>query len=97
MIVVRDVFHLKFGKAKEAKTLIKEGLEINKNFGVSRKAMMDLVGKAYTLVLESEFKSLTDFENEMKDTFSKPEWGAWYQRIIPLIDNSYREIFTLVE
>ncbi|MBM2845609.1 MAG: hypothetical protein HW407_921 [Bacteroidetes bacterium] len=31
MILVRDVFQLKFGKAREAKALAKEGMEIEKN------------------------------------------------------------------
>ena len=30
MIVVRDVFRLKFGKAKDAKVLLEEGKVINK-------------------------------------------------------------------
>ncbi len=33
MILVRDIFQLKFGKAKEAISLMKEGLAIAKTFG----------------------------------------------------------------
>ena len=34
MIVVRNVFRLKFGKAKEAVALLKEGIAIQKRAGV---------------------------------------------------------------
>jgi hypothetical protein len=33
MILVRDVFRLKFGKAKEARALLKEGMRISKKAG----------------------------------------------------------------
>ena len=34
MILIRDIFNLKFGKAKEAKVLLAEGEKINKEFGL---------------------------------------------------------------
>ncbi len=98
MILVRDIFHLKFGKAKEAKELIKAGRQIvsteGKGFG---KVMMDLTGRSYTLVIESEFDNLSEFEGILKQVFSKEEWQKWYQKIIPLVENSEREIYTLIE
>jgi hypothetical protein len=56
MIVVRNVFQLKFGKAKEAVALLKEGLAIQKKAlsGVefSTRVLTDVTGPFYTLVLE---------------------------------------------
>ena len=61
MILVRDIFHLKFGKARDARELLKEGKELNKKYGFERtRALTDLVtNHSYTLILESEWDNLT--------------------------------------
>lgn len=98
MIIVRDVFSLKFGMAKDAKTLMQESKKImsEDRFKKSR-ILFDLVGPAYTMVLEGSYASLSDYENEMGAVFNKAEWQNWYQKFIPLIEKSYREIFTVME
>ena len=98
MIVVRDIFQLKFGRMKEAKDLWKEGLKRVSGQGGSRPRLLtDLTGPYYTLVLESTYKDLTDYEASMKRDMSSPDMGAWYQKFTPLVDSGRREIFTIVE
>ena len=98
MILVRDVFRLKFGKAKDAKTLMQESKKIMPEEQLKNSRLLfDLVGPSYTMVLESTHKSLADFEAEMKQVFNQAEWAAWYQKFIPIVESSYREIFTVVE
>jgi len=98
MIIVRDIFSLKFGKAKEAKSHIKEMMELNKKLGLNNfRALVDLVGPSYTLVIEMGYDSLADFESSLKKVFSAKDFGEKYQKLIPLIDSSYREIFTVVD
>ena len=99
MIVVRNVFQLKFGKAKDALALWKEGREIARRTGSGEKmrAMTDLVGPFYTLVMEEEFPSLADMERESQSEMSAEEWKGWYQKFVPLVESGYREIFTVVE
>jgi len=62
MIVVRDIFRLKFGKAKEATALWKQAMGIMKRAGygnAGNRLLTDLAGEAYyTLVLESSYDSL---------------------------------------
>ena len=67
MIVVRNVFRLKFGKAKEAVALLKEGIAIQKRAGVemNQRIMTDLVGTFYTLVLELTIPNLAALEADM--------------------------------
>lgn len=98
MILVRDVFQLKFGKAREAKALALEGAAIEKKsgYGPSR-FLTDLTGPYYTLVMESTYDSLAAFENALKDVLSSKEFGQWYQKFIPLVESGRREIFTIVE
>jgi hypothetical protein len=98
MIIVRDVFQLKFGKAKDAKVLMQESKKMmSEKQRQNSRVLFDLVGKAYTMVLENSYANLSEFEKELAGNFSNPEWGPWYQRFIPLIENSYREIFTVME
>lgn len=98
MILVRDIFHLKFGKAKDAKALFAEARNLFSKPGQPKpKAMTDLSGPFYTLVMETEWKSLSDMENSMKEAFVDAERQAWYQKFIPLVDSGSREIYTILE
>ena len=63
MLVVRNTFKLKFGKAREAVALTKEGLAILKRAGLDTpvRLLTDLTGRHYTLVLEMTVKNLTEY------------------------------------
>ena len=99
MIVIRNVFRLKFGKTKEAVALIKEGVAIQKRAGVEmdQRIMTDLVGPFYTLVLELKSPSLGDLETNMSKVMGNKDWQANYQKFAALVESGYREIFTIVE
>ena|SRR5437763_13061242 len=99
MIVVRDIFHLKFGKAKDAKVLLKEGQGLNKKYGFDNtRALTDLVtGRSYTLILESEWNDLTAWEGAMKKGLGADEWQKWYSKLVPLVETASREILNIVE
>jgi hypothetical protein len=100
MIVVRNVFKLKFGKTREAVPLIKEGIAHMKQLGFGRapaRLLTDLVSDFYTLVLEQTFDSLADYERSAGVLMANSDWKAWYQKIVPLVESGHREIFTIVE
>ena len=99
MIVVRNVFRLKFGKTKEAVALLKEGIAIQKRAGVemNQRIMTDLVGTFYTLVLELTIPNLGALEANMPKVMGDKDWQAIYQKFSALIESGYREIFTIVE
>ena len=98
MILVRDVFRLKFGKAKEVKVLMEESRKLMEpERQKNSRVLFDLVGHAYTMVLESSYSSLAEYESEMSKTFGRKEWGEWYQKLVPNIEKSYREIFTVFQ
>jgi hypothetical protein len=98
MIVVRDIFQLKFGKAKEAMALWKEGVDIIKKSGFKPDRMLtDLTGQYYTLVMESSFKSLADYENMDMSHTESAEWRTWYQKFVPLVESGRREMFRTVD
>ena len=98
MILVRDVFHLKFGAARQANEEWHKGFKIlRKSDNRSVRLLTDLVGPYYTLVLESTYDSLTDFERGHQAVGKSKTWQAWYRRFTPLVEHGYREIFTIVE
>ena len=99
MIVVRNIFRLKFGQAKPAVAAFKVGQTLMKKLGVNAKSRLltDLVGASYTLVHEIEAESLSGFEQEMKKVMGSAEWRAWYETFIPYAESGSREIFNIVE
>ena len=101
MVVIRNVFQLKFGKAREAVALMKEGVAIQKRAlaGVdfSTRVLTDVTGPFYTLVLELTVPNLATFENYAPRLFGDKDWQANYQKIGSLVESGYREIFTVVE
>ena len=99
MIVVRNVFRLKFGKAKEAVAIMKEGLAIQKRAGsdLPSRLLTDLTGSFYTIVLEITAPNMAALEASMPKVMGDKDWQANYQKIGPLIESGYREIFTIVE
>lgn len=98
MILVRDLFQLKFGKAKEAKALWKEAAVNFARVGIhSTRALVDLTGPFYTFVMETSYENLTAYEKALNDMLGLPEFGQWYQKFVPLIESGRREIYTVVE
>jgi len=100
MIVIRNVFRLKFGKAREAVALFKEGLAIQKKAGgpdLPTRLLTDLTGPFYTVVLEITAPSLASFETDAPRLMGDKDWQANYQKIAGLVESGYREVYTLVE
>lgn len=95
MILIRDVFRLKFGKAREALATWKEMGEYAKRVGMpTPRILTDLVAPYYTLVMETTSPDLATWEREMA-TVMNAEWRALYQKFTPLVESGYREIFTI--
>ena len=101
MIVIRNVFRLKFGKAREAGALFKESIAIQKRVGAgaefSTRLLTDVTGPFYTVVMEVTAPSLSAFEAGAPQLMGDKEWQAVYQKIGALVDSGYREVFSVVE
>ncbi len=100
MILVRNVFRLKFGKAREAVELWKEGRTFmeKQKFGTApTRLLTDLAGgNFYTLILENTFDSLTDYEQSEARVLKNDEWKKWYQKFVLLVESGHREIYSIV-
>ena len=78
MIVVREVFQLHYGKAREAIALVKEMSRMGPSMGAKPPRLLtDQVGRYYTLIMEMEFESLAALEKAMSD-----ETGVEAQHIV---------------
>jgi hypothetical protein len=100
MIVVRNVFRLKFGKAREAVALVKQGLAIQNRvmsgIDFSSRVLTDVTGPFYTLVLELTVPNLATFESSAPRLFGDKEWQANYEKMAGLVESGYREVFSVV-
>jgi hypothetical protein len=100
MIVVRNIFQMKFGQSGPAIELWKQAIELNKkleNGPTSARLLTDLAGGPfYTVVLEHTFDSLTHFENSVKLVLANAEWRAIYSKIVPMVESGRREILNVV-
>src|SRR5262250_551992 len=101
MIVIRNVFQLKFGKAREAVALMKENLAIQKRAlagaEFSTRVLTDVTGPFYTVVLELTVPNLATFESYAPRLFGDSDWQANYQKMSALVESGYREVFNIVE
>ena len=97
MIVVRDIFQVKFGRMRE---VLEFGRQLQKSFpGPPERRprlMTDLVGPYYTLVMEGTFKDLADYEKSMSQEMPGMS-ESYHKNFVPMIDSGRREIFTIVE
>ena len=99
MILVREVFQLKVGKAKEAKALMQEAQVLGRKYGMAEgRVLTDLTGPYYTFVLEHSYPSLAEWEQSMTRSTGAEDWSAWYQKFGALLaEGGRREIFTIVQ
>lgn len=98
MIVVREVFQLHYGKAREAIALVKEMAKASHVMTANPPRLLtDAVGRYYTLVMESEYPSLAAFEKALTEEFAAGDMRELNARFVPLVMEGRREIFRVVE
>lgn len=71
MIIIRNIFTAKPGKASQLAKQIKEAMASRE--GIKVRVLTDFVGKMNTVVMEIETGSLLEFENQYKEYMSNPE------------------------
>ena len=96
MIIVRDVFQAKYGAGGELVALLKESnqswLRVSQ---YARRIMTDASGPFYTVVTETEVASLAEWEQLVASIFADPEFGRWFERMVPLVESGRREFYNV--
>ncbi len=98
MYVVRDIFQLHFGKARDAIELLKEIKPHMDALGFPAfRVLTDYAGSAYyTVILEAEYESLSAYEASLAKELQDATWRAWYAKFSALGVSGHREILRLV-
>jgi hypothetical protein len=100
MIVVRDIFRMKFGQAKDANALWKQAAELLKTSGYgvrNARVLSDLAGPSYyTIVLETEYESLAQWEQAHTGAKTNQPFRDIYQKLIAMTEEGRREILTVI-
>ena len=100
MIVVRDIFQLRFGQSKDGIALWRQALAAltKSGFPGDMRLLTDLAGGPYyTVILESTFDSLSAWESSHSGARDNSEWKSIYAKIVPLTESGRREILNIVE
>ena len=100
MVIVRNVFTVKFGKARDAMEAYKEVVGIARQAtgnAVPIRVLTDVTGQNYTIVSEPTFENLGAFESTMPKISGDARWQAAYQKFTPNVDAGHREIFRVVD
>ncbi len=97
MILVRDVFRVRFGQMKGALASLRELSSTLAAAGEAfpMRVLTDRSGPFYTLVLEGRFKDLASYEAMMSTEMATPEWKEWYSTFAPFLEDGHREFFTI--
>lgn len=95
MILIRNVFQLKFGKAKEAREALKKLNDVNLTLGHPKgRILSDVTGTSYTFVLEMEIENFAKMD-DFAEAFGNSAWQSAYREFVPFVESGYREIFTV--
>jgi len=99
MIIQRNVFKLRFGKAKEAMAIWKEIInELSKDgrFNPQTRLLSDITGEAYILVMEMHIKSFLDV-NPLNHVWAinKPVHELYHQKFVPLCESARQELYKI--
>ena len=86
MIIVRNTFSVDPTQMKDAIALAKEGRDIVRRIGFPvPRISVDVAAEFYTLVLETEFTNLAEFDTRLPQNLASHEWQAWYARFTSMI------------
>jgi hypothetical protein len=94
MIVVRDVFQTKYGKSGDLVSLLKESQE-KWPAQYAARILTDAGGPFFTVVAETEFESLAEWEQVSSQYFTFPEFSDWFERMTPLVESGRREFYNI--
>ncbi len=93
MIIVRDIFQAKYGKGSDLAAHFKETQ--NWSIQYAPRILTDMSGPFFTVVTETEFESLAEFELKSGEIFSTPEFSEWFGRMTELVESGRREFYNI--
>jgi hypothetical protein len=97
MYVIREIFHLHFGRYREAKILLEEAMRKHLLLQPpGSRILTDFSGEGYRLIIELPYATLALYETDLKKELGESDWPAWYEKFKALVRSSEREILKQV-
>jgi heme-degrading monooxygenase HmoA len=98
MLIIRDVFKCKPGKAMQVAEKFKKAIPSMQTVDGFRscRVLVDYVASYWTVVLESEVDSLEKFEKHMTEFSSRPDVREALAGYMELVDGGQREVYRIV-
>lgn len=98
MLMVREVFNCKPGKANELLEKMKKGTAAMGNSDTMRnqRIMVDAVTDYWTVVMQYEVESLAALEQSMRESGNRPEVREALAGYMDLVNGGRREIYRIV-
>ena len=98
MLLVREVFRCKPGKAKVLIEQFKTAMPLmqDEKSQMNYRILVDSVSTYWTVVVESEVESLAAFEKMMNEMQPSEEAQKAMEGYMDNVDGGYREIFRIV-
>lgn len=94
---MREIFHLQFGRYREAKMLIDEAMQKHLLLQPQgSRILTDFTGEGYRLIVELPYATLADYETDLKKELGGTGWKEWYEKFKQLMRFSEREILKQV-
>lgn len=100
MIVVLNVYRIKYEKAEKALSLWREGIAISSltnDNQVEIRLLTDSLGTYFTIMIEVTADSLEAYDEWTREVLGNREYGSWYQEFVNLTVGRYREVFNLID
>ncbi len=100
MLVARQVFRAKYGRGDDLVALFKEfNARMQEEGGDAPRfrILTDVTGPFFTVITEVEVESLAAWEGRFSESMDRPWMGAWFGRMMPLVESGSRELYNIVE
>ena len=95
MLLIRDVFQAKYGKGGDLVALFKEASEKWPQGYAPSRILTDASGQFFTVITEEEVESFAEWERRIGKIFAMPEFGKWFDRMVPLVESGRREFYNI--
>jgi hypothetical protein len=96
MLLIREVFNAKPGKAGQLAKMFKQVIPYMEKAGLKNtKVMTDFVANYWTVVIQSETDELAKFEKEVRGFTSQSEVKEIMKDYMSLVNGGHREIYKI--
>lgn len=98
MILVRDVFHCKFGMGNQMVQVMKKIVDQHAGPGgpiKSARILTDISGRFFTVVSELEMESVEAHRELLRASFQTADFAQDFATIDEAIDSGHREYYTI--